>query len=172
MPIIGERSKDMKLKELMQDNTPNINFEGITTADDFVLAVDFSESATTEGDYVVAQEGMTELSGELETITQESQYLRGGKQTVKTGTQRSFTLTGERFIGDEFQDAIMAHNMKYGTGQSVIRPYVYFNILTGVGEKGSISIAVESDPSGAAGENAGISATLTARGTPVEFVYS
>ncbi len=162
----------MKLSELMQGNTPDINFEGITTADDFVLAVDFSESAASVSQYVVAQEGMTELSGELETITQESQYLRGGKQTVKTGTQRSFTLTGERFIGDEFQDEIMSHDMKYGTGQSVIRPYVYFNILTGMGEKGTVSIAVEDDPSGAAGENAGISATLTARGTPTAFVYT
>ncbi len=161
----------MKLSQLMQDATPSSSFEGITTADDFVLAVDFSENAATTGDYVVAQEGMTELSGELETLTQESQYLRGGKQTVKTGTQRTFALTGERFIGDEFQDSLMSHSMKYGTGQSVIKPYVYFNILTGLGEKGTVSIAVESDPSGAAGENAGISAVLTARGTPVVYTY-
>ncbi len=161
----------MKLSQLMADATPSAAFEGITTADDFVLAVDFTESAATTGDYVVAQEGMTELSGELETLTQESQYLRGGKQTVKTGTQRTFTLTGERFIGDEFQDALMAHGMKYGTGQSVIKPYVYFNILTGIGEKGTVSIAVESDPSGAAGENAGISAVLSARGTPSVYTY-
>ncbi len=161
----------MKLSQLMEGATPSTSFEGVTTADDFVLAVDFSESALTTGDYVVAQEGMTELSGELETLTQESQYLRGGKQTVKTGTQRTFTLTGERFIGDEFQDALMSHSMKYGTGQSVIKPYVYFNILTGLGEKGTVSIAVESDPSGAAGENAGISAILTARGTPSLYTY-
>ncbi len=161
----------MKISELMADATPSVSFEGVTTADDFVLAIDFSETATSTADYVVAQEGMTELSGELETLTQESQYLRGGKQTVKTGTQRTFTLTGERYIGDEFQDALMAHSMKYGTGQSVIKPYIYFNILTGIGEKGTVSIAVESDPSGAAGENAGISAVLTARGTPSVYTY-
>ncbi len=161
----------MKLSELMAGHTPNADFVGITTADDFVLAVDFSASATNIGDYIVAQDGMTELSGELETQTQESQYLRGGKQTVKTGTSRTFTLTGERFIGDEFQDAMLAHTLKYGTGQSVIKPYVYFNMLTGTGEKGTVSISVEDDPSGAAGENAGISAVLNARGTPEFFTY-
>ncbi len=162
----------MKLSELMDGVTPNALFEGVTTADDYVLAVDFSGTAQLDGDFVVAQEGMTELSGALETLTQESQYLRGGKQTVKTGTQRTFTLTGERYIGDEFQDEMMSHAMKYGTGQAVIKPYIYFNILTGKGEKGKVSIAVESDPSGAAGENAGISAVLTARGTPEQFAYS
>ncbi len=162
----------MKLSQLMQGHTPNADFTGITTADDFVLAVDFSASASAPGEYIVAQDGMTELSGALETQTQESQYLRGGKQVVKTGTSRTFNLSGERFIGDEFQDALLEHSLKYGTGQSVIKPYVYFNMLTGLGERGFVSIAVEDDPSGAAGENAGISAILSARGTPEPYTYA
>ena len=42
-------------------------------------------------------------------------------------------------------------------------------MLTGKGEQGLISIVIDEDPSGAAGSNAGIKATLTAKGTPTEY---
>lgn len=162
----------MKVSELMASHTPSPSFEGISTADDFVLAVDFTGTAKSPAEYVVAQEGITEHSGALAAQTQDSQYIRGGLQSTKTGTQRTFAVTGDRYIGDAFQDALMAHSLKYGTGQAVIKDYVYFNVLTGKGEKGKVSITVEADPSGAAGANAGISATLSARGTPVEYTYT
>lgn len=162
----------MKLSELMTGVTPSPDYEGIVTAGDMVLAVDFSGEATGSDDYIVADEGVTEQSGALEATTAESTYLRSGTRTTKTGTTRTFTVTGDRFAGDEFQDALLAHSIKYGTGQAVIRPYVYFNMLTGKGEQGSISIAVEDDHSGTAGENAGWSATLTSSGTPKEYTYS
>ena len=162
----------MKLSELMNGVTPSDDFAGIVTAGDMVLAIDFTGSASGPTDYIVADEGVTEQSGALEAVTAESTYLRSGTSSTKTGTTRTFTVTGDRFAGDEFQDALLAHALKYGTGQAVIKPYVYFNMLTGKGEKGSISIAVEDDNSGSAGENAGWSATLTARGTPTEYTYS
>ena len=62
--------------------------------------------------------------------------------------------------------------MKYGTGQAVIVDYVYFNILTGKGEQGQVSVAIEDDLAGAAGENASWTATLTSRGTPTEYTYA
>ena len=162
----------MKLSELMTGVTPSDDFAGIVTAGDMVLAIDFTGSASGPADYIVADEGVTEQSGALEAVTAESTYLRSGTSSTKTGTTRTFTVTGDRFAGDEFQDALLAHALKYGTGQTVIKPYVYFNMLTGKGEKGSISIAVGDDNSGSAGENAGWSATLTARGTPTEYTYS
>ena len=162
----------MKLSELMAGVTPSPEFAGVVTAKGMVLAVDFSGKAEGPGDYLVADEGVTEQSGALEAVTADSTYLRSGAQTTKTGTTRTFTVTGDRFAGDEFQDALLAHALKYGTGQAVIKPYVYFNMLTGKGEKGTLSIAVEDDNSGAAGENAGWSATMTARGIPSEYTYS
>lgn len=161
----------MTLKELMQGKTPKPEFEGFSTADDMVLAIDFTGTAADPNDFVVAQNGITEQSGQLEAQTQDSQYLRTGQVTTKTGTSRSFTVNGDRYNGDEFQDAILSHPIKYGTGQAVIRPYVYFNMLTGKGERGSISIAVEDDLSGAAGENASFSATLTSTVLPTEYTY-
>lgn len=162
----------MKLSELMAGRTPAPTFEGFSTADDMVLAIDFTGVATTPATFTVAQEGITEQSGALSAQTQDSQYLRTGQVTIKTGTSRSFTVSGDRYNGDEFQDAILSHAIKYGIGQTVIKPYIYFNMLTGKGERGSLSIAVEDDLSGAAGENASFSATLTSTSKPTEYTYS
>lgn len=161
----------MKLSELMQSYAPDPSFAGATTADDMVLAIDFTGAATDPNEFTVAQTGITEQSGALSAQTQDSQYLRTGKVTIKTGTSRSFTVNGDRIVGDEFQDTILSHAIKFGTGQGVIRPYVYFNLLTGIGERGSVSIAMEDDLSGAAGENASFSSTLTSTAKPVEYTY-
>lgn len=162
----------MKLSELMQGHTPTLSYAGIATADDYVLAVDFSGKAASPAEYTVAQEGITEQSGALEATTQDSRYIRSGQQTTKTGTKRSFTVSGDRYVGDEFQDALLDHALKFGSGQAVIKPYVYFCILTGTGEQGQVSIHVEGDVSGAAGENGGISATMIAHGIPQPYTYS
>ena len=50
--------------------------------------------------------------------------LRAGQNTMKTGTQRSFSVTGDRYVGDEAQDYCLAHATKYGTGNKVVTDYV------------------------------------------------
>ena len=163
----------MNLSDLMKDVTPDPAYEGFTTADDMVLAVDLAAGSTGEADaYLVAQEGVTEHSGALESQTKDSQYIRTGKTTIKTGTSRTITVNGERYVGDAFQDAALSHEMKYGKGSAVIKDYVYFNILTGKGEKGKATVTVTGDPSGAAGDNAGFGMTLAVIGTPAEYAYT
>ena len=163
----------MKVSELMNGKTPSEEYAGITTADDMVLALNLASTpAQTPNDYIVAQEGITEHTGALEAQTADSQYIRSGQVTTKTGTSRSFTVNGDRFCGDTFQDALLAHKMKYGTGNAVIVEYVYFNMLTGKGEQGKVSVVIEDDLAGAAGENASWTATLTSRGTPTEYTYA
>lgn len=162
----------MKLSDLMQNYAPSPSFAGATTADDMVLAIDFTGTATDPNDYIVAQSGITEQSGALSAQTQSNTYLRTGEVTTKTGTSRAFTVNGDRIVGDEFQDTVLSHTVKFGTGQSVIKPYVYFNLLTGEGEKGSVSIAVEDDLAGAAGENASFSSTMTSTAKPAEYTYT
>ncbi len=162
----------MKLSELMTGVTPSDEYAGVVTAGDMVLAVDFTGKATAPKDYVVADEGVTEQTGTMEAVTADKTYLRSGATSTKTGTKRTFTLSGDRFAGDEFQDALLEHTLKFGIGQTVVRPYVYFNMLTGKGEQGNVSISVGNDHSGAAGDNAGWSATLTVKGTPEEYSYT
>lgn len=165
----------MTLKELMQGRTPSPDYEGYVTNDDFVLAVDCSEAGNSAnpGDYAVVQMGVTGLDAQMNPVTQDKQYIRAGQSTTKTGTQRSFAVSGDRYAGDTFQDFALSHEVKYGTGSTVIRDYVYFCVLNGKGEKGKASIIVNSDGAGDAGESAEIDIEIKKAGDqPSEYTYT
>jgi|GEM_PF-163151 len=163
----------MKLSELMAGRIPNPDFEGFVTNDDYVLAVDCSvDGKAAVGDYAVVQMGVAGLDAQLNPVTQDKQYIRAGQSTTKTGNQRSFAVSGDRYVGDAFLDFAMSHSIKYGTGNSVIRPYVYFCVLNGKGEQGKVSIIVNSDGSGDAGGNSEIDIELKKAGeAPAEYTY-
>lgn len=167
----------MKLSELMANAVLNPDFEGTVTNDDFVLALDCGDVAATDfstvGNFAVVQMGVAGLDSNMNPITQDKVYLRAGQSTTKTGNQRSFAVSGDRYVGDEFQDFALSHAIKYGTGQTVVRKYVYFNVITGLGEQGEVSIIVNSDGSGEAGNSAEIDIELKKSGSaPAEFSYS
>lgn len=165
----------MTLAELMTGVTVKTNFTGFVTNDDWVLAVDCGTTAATDftdvGDFAVVQMGVAGLDSNLNPITQDKTYIRAGQSTAKTGNQRSFSVTGDRYVGDTFQDFVLSHAIKYGTGASVVRKYVYFNIITGVGEKGECVIIVNSDGSGEAGNSSEIDVELRKSGNQPE-VYT
>lgn len=160
----------MKLHELMMDRTLDASYEGQITSDDMVLAVNL-DGADNVNNYIVAQPYISEHSGSIDSQTEDSQYIRTGKTTTRTDATRSISVNGDRYTGDPFQDAILAHAIKYGTGGSVVKDYVYFAIQTGKGEKGKITINVNNDASGAAGAKASFGATLTSVGTPSDYTY-
>ena len=167
----------MKLSALMANTTINPDFTGFVTNDDFVLAVDCGATPATDfesvEDFAVVQLGVAGLDSNLNPITQDKTYIRAGQSTAKTGNQRSFSVTGDRYVGDEFQDFALSHEIKYGTGQTVIRKYVYFNIVTGKGESGDCCIIINSDGSGEAGNSSEIDIELKKSGAaPDEFSYS
>ena len=109
----------------------------------------------------------------LHLKVQDKQYIRAGQSTTKTGTQRSFAVSGDRYVGDDFQDFALSHAVKYGTGNSVVRDYVYFCLLNGQGEKGKCSIIVNSDGAGDAGESSEIDIELKKSGdAPASYTYS
>lgn len=166
----------MKLSELMENYTPNADYEGWVTNDDYVLAIDLTpggNTATAVSDYAVVEMGIAGLDSQMNPITVDKTYIRAGQNTMKTGTQRSFALSGDRYVGDEAQDYCLSHAMKYGTGNGVVTNYVYFNVLNGKGEKGQISIIVNSDGSGNAGESSAVDIEFKKIGSnPVEYTYS
>lgn len=167
----------MKLSELMAKHTVNADFTGFVTNDDWVLAVDCGETAAADfssvSDFAVVQMGVAGLDSNLNPITQDKVYLRAGQSTAKTGNQRSFSITGDRYVGDEFQDFALSHAIKYGTGQAVVRKYVYFNIITGKGEQGEAVIIINSDGSGEAGNSSEIDIELKKSGSqPEEYTWS
>ena len=167
----------MKLAELMAPVTLKEDFTGFVTNDDFVLAIDCGETPATDfsevDDFAVVQLGVAGLDSQMNPITQDKVYIRAGQSTTKTGNQRSFAVTGDKYVGDEFQDFALSHDIKYGTGQTVVRKYVYFNIVTGKGESGECSIIINSDGSGEAGNNAEIDIELKKSGAaPSEYTYT
>lgn len=167
----------MLLQELMANHTINKSFEGFVTNDDWVLAVDCGETAAADFDetetFAVVQMGVAGLDSNLNPITQDKVYIRAGQSTTKTGNQRSFSVSGDRYIGDGFQDFALSHAIKYGTGQSVVRKYVYFNVVTGEGEKGEACIIVNSDGSGEAGNSSEIDIELRKSGSaPTEYTWT
>lgn len=167
----------MKLSEVMANAVINPNYEGVVTNDDYILAVDCGETPAKDfsdaGNFSVVQLGVSGLDSNMNPITQDKTYIRAGQSTTKTGNQRSFAVSGDRYVGDEFQDFALSHKIKYGTGQTVVRKYVYFNILTGAGESGECTIIVNSDGSGEAGNSAEIDIELKKSGAaPAEFNYT
>ena len=152
----------MLLKDLMKDYTPNASYTGEVMADDYVLAIKVSSTSEKVADYAVVQEHTEGVDSSLNSESNDKQYIRAGKSTTKKSTQRTFTITADRYEGDEAQDYM--DSVKYKTGSDVITDYVYFSLKTGKGEKGKISIAVDKDGGGNAGDNAGFSATLSKNG--------
>ncbi len=165
----------MKVSELMQERKVEPNYEGWVTNDDYVFAIDTSMgkgAATNDGDYVVVEIGIAGLDSQMNPVTQDKQYIRSGQNTMKTGTQRSFSVTGDRYAGDPAQDFCLSHKMKYGTGNNVVVNYIYFNILNGKGERGQVSVIVNSDGSGNAGESSAVDIEFKKIGSnPTEYTY-
>ena len=115
---------------------------------------------------------MREHSGALNAQTSDNTYIRTGPVTTKGTTQRTLTVNGDRCVGDAFQDFVLSHKMKYGTGQSVVVPYLYFSLRTGKGEVGNAVIVVTSDVGGSAGAIATFACDVKGIGTPKEFDYT
>ena len=151
--------------------TPSASYTGIETADDFVFAIQTESTQSKETDWVVCADHVKEHSGALNATTADEAFIRTGTVTSKTGTQRTFSINGNRCVGDDFQDFALSHKIKYGTGNDVIVPYIYFSIRTGKGESGSAALIVTSDVGGAANASATFAMDVKAVGTPVEFDY-
>lgn len=165
----------MKLSELMKDVTPKPDYEGFVGNDDFVLAIDTAAPGATGsavGDYAVVQIGVNKAEGSVDSETKDNTYIRTGKMTNKTGAQRKFSVEGALYSGDAFQDFCLSHAIQFGRGAAVVRPYVYFNMLTGKGEKGKVTIIPSDTQTGDAGENATFKVEMTSTEAPVEYAYT
>ena len=71
-----------------------------------------------------------------------------------------------------FQDFLLSHKIKYGTGSDVVVPYIYFSLRTGKGEKGTCALIVTSDVGGSAGSPATFACDVKGIGIPDEFDYT
>ena len=152
--------------------TPSADYKGIENTDDFVLAI-CTEASKKDAvkDWTVCADHVREHSGALNASTSDNTYIRTGPVTTKGSVQRTLAINGDRCKGDAFQDFILGHGMIYGSGQSVILPYIYFSLRTGKGEKGEAAFIVTADASGSASNSAGFACDVKGVGVPAEFDY-
>lgn len=164
----------MKVSELMANVTLKSNFSGGLLHNDMVLAINTKPGTeASPKDYAVLQIQIEGTEAALNPETSEKTYIRSGKSTNKTGNQRTFSVTGERYVGDEAQDFIFSHKVKFGTGSDVVTDYVYFDMITGKGEKGTVMISVNTDGGGDASGGLEIDVELMQSGAkPTEFDWS
>lgn len=162
----------MKLSALMENYSPNANFKGEVMANDWVLAIDTSASQTAlYGDFAVIQEHIESAESSINSTTNDKEYIRSGRSSSKASNQRTFAVSGDRYIGDEAQDFLISK--KYAIGQAAVVRYVYFSLLDGKGETGTATVSVDSDGGGSAGDNSTISINLSKTGAaPVDFEWS
>lgn len=153
--------------------TPAASYTGTEDADDMVFAIctDTSKQAK-ETDWIVCADHVKEHSGALNANTTEDTFIRTGPVTTKGSVQRTLSVNGNRCVGDAFQDFVLSHKIKFGSGADVNVPYVYFSLRTGKGEKGTCVLIVTSDAGGAAGGAATFAVDVKGIGKPEEFDYT
>jgi len=165
----------MLLSTLMAAVTPNPAFTGWSTNDDMVLAIDLDPTNVTPtpvAGYAVVQTGVEGLDAQLNPIMTEKNYIRAGQSSIKTGNQRTFKIGGDRYIGDAAQDYMLSFPVAQGRGSACVTNYVYYNMLTGIGESGQVSIIVNSAGGGNAGEASAIDIELKKVGAaPAAYSY-
>ena len=166
---VAEALAKLKAKKGIE---PSASYTGTERADDFIFAIqtNAAEQAKVSA-WVVCAERVKEHSGALNASTEDVNYIRA-VVTEKGEVQRTFTLNGNRCVGDAFQDFLLSHKIKYGTGSDVVVPYIYFSLRTGKGEKGTCTLIVTSDVGGSAGSPATFACDVKGIGIPDEFDYT
>lgn len=151
---------------------PSADYTGIEEADDFIFAIQIkSTGQDKKSEWTVCADHVKEHSGALDASTNDETFIRTGPTTSKGPTRRTLSVNGNRCVGDDFQDFVLSHKIKYGSGQTVIVPYVYFSVRTGKGECGKAALVITSDVGGAAGSPATFALDVKGIGTPTEFDY-
>lgn len=164
----------MTVTEAMNGITPSADTAGFQMADDFILAFKTEDTQNKEGDYIVCESMVEEHSAAVNSSTVDKNYIRQGQVTIKTNTQRVFTINADRYHDEKtaFFDWISSFKMVHGVGSDVIADYVYFNMFTGKGEKGRATVNVTADATNGAGNVAGYTVTVSGINKPTEFTYS
>lgn len=163
----------MIVSDLMKNITPSEDYADFCLNKDFILAFDLGTSTDAAvGTYTVMSQGFNDRSSALNPEEEENDYFHIGKWTTRTSVGRTFEFSGHYHAGDPLQKRLMSHDFKFGLGKNIELPYVYFNMFTGVGEKGIAMVSVQEDGGGAPSEKAAISIKASALGTPEEFTYT
>ena len=110
---------------------PSAKYKGTEDANDFIFAIQTdSTTQTKKSQWIVAAERVKEHSGSLNASTEDVNFIRASA-TTKGTTQRTFSINGNRCVGDAFQDFLLSHKIVFGSGSDVVVPSIYFSARTG-----------------------------------------
>ena len=163
----------MLLKEYME-KLAAAEATGEYAGRDMILAVDCTETgdAAAPGDYAFVGVHIEDVGAELSPKSEDRSYVYEGDSTIKTSTQRTFSVSGTRFISDVFQDFCCKPEIKFGAGGAVQRKYVYFHSGTKTGESGVMTILVENDGNGSASDPAEFQVEMKSCGPVSAYTYT
>ena len=163
----------MTIKEYMQKVTA-AEATGEYTGRDMVLGLDCTEdgSAASPAEYTYVGVHVEDYGAALNASSEDKSYVYEGDATLKTSTQRTFSITGQAYLSDAFMDFIRSHGVKFGKGSAVQRGYCYFHSGTREGECGTMTILVNNDGNGAASSPADIDVELKSSGPVREYAYT
>jgi hypothetical protein len=163
----------MLLKEYME-KVAAAEATGEYAGRDMVLAVDCTDSGNANGpeSYAFVGVHIEDLGAALNQKSEDHSYVLEGDATIKTTTQRTFSITGTRYISDGFQDFCCKPEIKFGNGSAVQRNYVYFHSGTKSGEQGILTILVENDGGAGASDPAEFQVEMKSCGTPKAYTYT
>ena len=98
---------------------PSAKYKGTEDANDFIFAIQTdSTTQTKKSQWIVAAERVKEHSGSLNASTEDVNFIRASA-TTKGTTQRTFSINGNRCVGDAFQDFLLSHKIVFGSGSDV-----------------------------------------------------
>ena len=84
--------------------TPNPEYKGVETADDFILAIQTDAAKQTKpSDWIVCADHIKEHAGSLNAATSDDTFIRTGPVTTKGAVQRTLAISGNRCVGDAFR---------------------------------------------------------------------
>lgn len=163
----------MTIKEYME-KVQAAEATGEYTGRDMVLGLDCTEDGTaaTPAEYTYVGVHVEDYGAALDAQSEDKSYVYEGDATLKTSTQRTFTITGQAYLSDGFMDFIRSHKVKFGNGSAVQRGYCYFHSGTHEGECGTMTVLVGNDGNGAASSPADIEVELKSSGPVSAYTYA
>lgn len=164
----------MTIKEYME-KVAAASATGEYVGRDMVLGLDCSETPSASaapGTFTYVGAHVEDYGAELSPKTTDKSYVYEGDSTIKTSTQRKFSISGQAYISDDFMDFIRSFAIKFGRGSAVQRRYVYFHSGTKEGETGTVTVIVKNDGSAGASSAADIEVELKSSGPVSAYTYS
>lgn len=139
-------------------------------AHEWVLQLDMRQENDTEPDWMSLLEGFTTLGESRSDTTTEYNYLSGfgAQETGVDGTSREFSVTGDRVYGDPLHEEMFSFDTQWTISKRQ-KGYRYFNIVTGEGEQGNVTLAFSTTAGGANGERATFGVTISVNGSPAKY---